>query len=117
AHVKGRKPLRKRTIASGGSLPSVGKSLRKRRKSPQVGRDRETCGLHRQVAIEVISPAGSRVRGAVVSGPSKECDKVVNYPIQECPLRRAEGVEQDWCECVHLAETRSSRGQPSLKST
>ena len=50
-------------------------------KSPQVGRDRETCGNQRQVAPEpgpparhprwggdAISPAVSRVRGAVVSG-------------------------------------------------
>src|SRR5437773_10597548 len=32
--VKGRKSLRKRTIASGGSRPSVGKSLRERQQSP-----------------------------------------------------------------------------------
>src|SRR5439155_26616351 len=67
-HVFGQQLLRKRTVASGGSQASVGKSLRERQKSPQVGRDRETCGLHRQVATEVISPAVSRVSGAVVFG-------------------------------------------------
>src|SRR5437773_7681092 len=51
-HVFGQQLLRKRTIASGGSHASAGKSLRKRQKSPQVGRDRETCGNHRQVAPE-----------------------------------------------------------------
>src|SRR5437773_10420836 len=58
-HVFGQQLLRKRTIASGGSHASVGKSLRKRQKSPQVGRDRETCGNHRQVAPEAISPAAA----------------------------------------------------------
>ena len=64
----GRQLLRKRTIASGGSQPSVGKSLRERQRSPQVGRDPETCGYDRQAATEVISPGVSRVSGAVVAG-------------------------------------------------
>ena len=80
-HRYGRKLLRKRMIASGGSQPSVGKSLRERQRSPQVGRDPESCGYHRQVAAEpgpptrqprwggdVISPAFSRESGAVGSG-------------------------------------------------
>src|SRR5439155_16209508 len=51
-----RKLLRKRTIASGGSRPSVGKSLRKRQRSPQVGEDPKTCGLRRPVATEAHFP-------------------------------------------------------------
>src|SRR5437773_8204235 len=56
-HVFGQKLLRKRTIASGGSHASVGKSLRKRQKSPQVGRDRETCGNTDKIAPEPGSGA------------------------------------------------------------
>src|SRR5437773_2509048 len=56
AHVKGRKPLRKRTIASGGSRPSVGKSLRERQKSPQAGTGQKTCGLRRRAAREALFP-------------------------------------------------------------
>src|SRR5213078_4200697 len=59
-HVFGQQLLRKRTIASGGSHASVGKSLRKRQKSPQVGRDRETSGNHRPVAPEPGPQRGTR---------------------------------------------------------
>src|SRR5439155_10953022 len=88
-HVFGQQLLRKRTIASGGSHASVGKSLRKRQKSPQVGSDRETCGNHRQVAPEPgprrgtragvemrFSTAVSRVSGAVVLAGFLRCDNV-----------------------------------------
>src|SRR6185436_4990259 len=63
AHVAGWKLLRKRTIASGGPRTSAGKSIRERQRSPQVGRDRETCGHHRQVAAKRFPPP-SRVFAA-----------------------------------------------------
>ena len=60
-HPFGRKLLRKRTIASGGSHAPVGKPQRKRQKSPQVTdchgpaarpTDRVSCGFPRRLACE-----------------------------------------------------------------
>ena len=73
----GRKPLRKRTIASGGSQTSVGKSLRKRQEiaaGRQRSRDLRAPPTSRG---EAISPAVSRVSGAVVCLPTRSSDKVV----------------------------------------
>jgi hypothetical protein len=70
-HLFGRKLLRKRTIASGGSHASVGKPQRKRQKSPQV----TDLRLDRHVASAVVSPAVSRVSGAAVSGRTHQSDR------------------------------------------
>src|SRR5439155_15296891 len=78
ARVKGQKPLRKRTIASGGSRASVGKSLRKRQRSPQVGRDRETCGVpptHRDRSA--FPPPSSVFAAQWFPAPIRRSDKVV----------------------------------------
>jgi hypothetical protein len=74
-HLFGRKLLRKRTIASGGSHTSVGKPQRKRQKSPQV----MDLRFDRHVASAAVSPAVSRVSGAVVSGRTHQSDRVVFF--------------------------------------
>ena len=70
-HLFGRTLLRQRTIASGGSHASVGKPQRKRQKSPQV----TDLRFDRHVASAAVSPAVSRVSGAVVSGRTLQCDR------------------------------------------
>src|SRR5439155_13651662 len=94
---KGRKLLRKRTIASGGSRASVGKSLRERQRSPQVGRARETCGTPPTSRDRTGVPSTAPVLGwrCVFPPPSsvfaaqwflarsRQCDKVVTESVSE----------------------------------
>src|SRR6476619_624095 len=70
-HLFGRTLLRQRTIASGGSHAAVGKPQRKRQKSPQV----TDLRFDQQIALAVVSPAVSRVSGAVVSGRTLQSDR------------------------------------------
>ena len=103
-HDHGRKGLRKRTIASAGSRASVGKSLRERQKSPQVGKDRETCGNHQHVAAEAISPGVSRVSGAVVSDRTPAIDKAQRH------------LERESNPCFQRPARSSSRNARAVRS-